>query len=112
MDAKQKKWLWISIGLSMVILLVMMVLTFDENTVEALKNLNPWYLVLAFGLHMLAMCVWAVRIQVMCKALGYVIPFLHSLNMVCAGQLIASITPSQAAASRFGFMNSTKLRCQ
>ncbi len=95
MDAKQKKWLWISIGLSMVILLVMMVLTFDENTVEALKNLNPWYLVLAFGLHMLAMCVWAVRIQVMCKALGYVIPFLHSLNMVCAGQLIASITPSQ-----------------
>ncbi|MDV0442884.1 flippase-like domain-containing protein [Methanorbis rubei] len=95
MDAKQKKWLWISIGLSMVILLVVMILTFDEDTVEALKNLNPWYLLLAFGLHMLAMCVWAVRIQVMCKALGYVIPFFHSLNMVCAGQLVASITPSQ-----------------
>lgn len=50
MDAKQKKWLWVSIGLSMVILLGVAAFTFDENTVESLKNLNPWYLLLAFGL--------------------------------------------------------------
>lgn len=95
MDAKQKKWLWISIGLSMVILLVVMILTFNENTVESLKNLNSWFLMFAFCLHMIAMCVWALRIQVMCKSLGYLVPLQHCLNMVCAGQLIASITPSQ-----------------
>ncbi|HJJ96511.1 MAG TPA: flippase-like domain-containing protein [Methanocorpusculum sp.] len=95
MDTKQKKWLWISIGLSMVILLAVMVLTFNENTIESLKNLNPWFLLLAFCLHMAAMCVWALRIRVMCRSLGYLVPLRHCLNMVCAGQLIASITPSQ-----------------
>ena len=95
MDAKQKKWLWVSIGLSMVILLAVLVLTFNENTIESLKNLNPWFLLLAFCLHMAAMCVWALRIRVMCGALGYLVPLRHCLNMVCAGQLIASITPSQ-----------------
>lgn len=95
MDAKQKKWLWVSIGLSMVILLAVLVLTFNENTIESLKNLNPWFLLLAFCLHMAAMCVWALRIRVMCRALGYLVPLRHCLNMVCAGQLIASITPSQ-----------------
>ena len=95
MDTKQKKWLWLSIGLSMVILLAVMVLTFNEHTIESLKNLNPWFLLLAFCLHMAAMCVWALRIRVMCKSLGYQVPLRHCLNMVCAGQLIASITPSQ-----------------
>ena len=89
MDTKQKKWLWISIGLSMVILLAVMVLTFNENTVELLKIL------LAFCLHMTAMCVWALRIRVMCRSLGYLVLLRHCLNMVCAGQLIASITLSQ-----------------
>jgi len=95
MDTKQKKWLWISIGLSMVILLAVMVLTFNENTIESLKNLNLWFFLLAFCLHMTAMCVWALRIRVMCESLGYLVPLRHCLNMVCAGQLIASITPSQ-----------------
>ncbi len=95
MDSKQKKWLWISIGLSMVILAVVLVLTFDENTITALKNLNPWYLLLAFGLHLLAMGIWGLRIKVMCKSLGYRIAYSHCVNMVCAGQLVASVTPSQ-----------------
>ena len=95
MDSKQKKWLWISIGLSMAILLAVIVLTFNENTIESLKNLNPWFLLLAFCLHMAAMCIWALRIRVMCRSLGYLVPLKHCLNMVCAGQLIASITPSQ-----------------
>ena len=95
MDSKQKKWLWISIGLSMAILLAVIVLTFNENTIESLKNLNPWFLLLAFCLHMTAMCIWALRIRVMCRSLGYLVPLKHCLNMVCAGQLIASITPSQ-----------------
>ncbi|MDO5845041.1 MAG: flippase-like domain-containing protein, partial [Methanocorpusculum sp.] len=49
----------------------------------------------AFLVHMAAMCVWALRIIVMCKSLGFKVGFRHSLNMVCSGQLFASITPSQ-----------------
>jgi uncharacterized protein (TIRG00374 family) len=95
MDAKQKKLLWGSIGLSMIILILVMAMTFDEDTITALLNLNLWYLLLAIGLHLLAMGIWATRIRVMCRSLGYRIPFFHCLNMVCAGQLVASITPSQ-----------------
>ena len=79
----------------MAILLAVIVLTFNENTIESLKNLNPWFLLLAFCLHMTAMCIWALRIREMCRSLGYRVPLKHCLKMVGAGQLIASITPSQ-----------------
>jgi uncharacterized protein (TIRG00374 family) len=95
MDKKQKKWLWISIGLSIVILLVVMILTFNENTIESLKNLNPWFLLFAFSLHMIAMCIWALHTQIICKSLGYLVPLRHGQNIICAGQLIAPMTPSQ-----------------
>lgn len=95
MDAKQKKFLWISIGLSLAVLLIVVLLTFNEDTIIAIQQLNPLYLLLAFMIHMLAMCFWAARIVVMCRSLGYKVPFGHSLNMVCAGQLVAAITPSQ-----------------
>jgi hypothetical protein len=94
MDAKQKKYLWISIGLSIAVLLAVVILTFDQETITAFQHLNLWYLLLALMVHMLAMCIWAARIVVMCRALGYKIPYRHSLNMVCAGQLIAAITPA------------------
>ncbi len=95
MDAKQKKFLWISIGLSLAVLLIVVLLTFNEDTIIAIQQLNPLYLLLAFMIHMLAMCFWAARIVVMCRSLGYKVPFGHSLNMVCAEQLVAAITPSQ-----------------
>lgn len=94
MEARQKKFLWISIGLSLAVLLVVIVMTFNEDTITALQHLNLWYLILAFGLHMIAMGIWAVRIVILSRAMGYKVPYLHSLNMVCAGQLVAAITPS------------------
>ncbi|HJJ50548.1 MAG TPA: flippase-like domain-containing protein [Methanocorpusculum sp.] len=95
MDAKQKKFFWLSIGLSLAVLLIVIILTFNEETIVAIQQLNPFYLLLAFIVHMVGMSFWAARIVVMCRSLGYKVPFRHSLNMVCAGQLIASITPSQ-----------------
>ncbi len=94
MDAKQKKLLWISIGLSLAILLLVIIFTFNESTIDALKNLNVWYLVFAFGLHLLAIVFWGMRILVLCRSLGYKVPLHHCINMAAAGQLLASITPS------------------
>lgn len=95
MDSKQKKFFWLSIGLSLAVLLIVIILTFNEDTIVAIQQLNPFYLLLAFIIHMAAMGFWAARILVMCRSLGYKVPFRHSFNMVCAGQLIAAITPSQ-----------------
>lgn len=94
MDAKHKKLLWISIGLSLGILLLVIIFTFDDGTIEALQNLNAWYLLLAFGLHLLAIVFWGLRIMVLSRSLNYKVPLHHCINMAAAGQLLASITPS------------------
>ncbi|HJJ84421.1 MAG TPA: lysylphosphatidylglycerol synthase transmembrane domain-containing protein, partial [Methanocorpusculum sp.] len=94
MDAKYKKLLWISIGLSLGIMLLVILFTFDEETVVALKNFDYRFLLLAFGLHLLAIVFWGMRIVVLCKSLGYRVPLRHCINMAAAGQLLAAITPS------------------
>ena len=94
MEPKYKKLLWISIGLSLVALLVVILLTVDENTIKNLTQINGWFLALAFGLHLLAIFFWGCRILFLSKSLGYRVPLKHCVNMAAAGQLIAAITPS------------------
>ena len=94
MDAKYKKLLWISIGLSLGIMLLVILFTFDEETVVALKNFDYRFLLIAFGLHLLAIVFWGLRIVVLYKSLGYRVPLQHSINMAAAGQLLAAISPS------------------
>jgi uncharacterized protein (TIRG00374 family) len=95
MDRTQKRWLVFSVGISVAVLVLMLVLTFDAETLTALENYNLRYLALGFGLHILALLVWALRIQLMCRSLNYRVPFLHSLNLVSANLLVAALTPSQ-----------------
>ncbi|HJJ42463.1 MAG TPA: flippase-like domain-containing protein [Methanocorpusculum sp.] len=94
MDAKYRKYLWISIGLSLAVLLAVVIFTFDENTISALQNLDYKYILLAFALHITALFFWGLRILVLSKSLGYKVPFSHCINMAAAGQLLAAITPS------------------
>ena len=94
MDAKYKKLLWISIGLSLGIMLLVILFTFDEETLVALKNFDYRFLLLAFGLHLLAIVFWGIRILVLCRSLGYRVPLRHCINMAASGQLLAAITPS------------------
>ena len=94
MEAKYRKLLWIAIGISLVALLVVILLTFDENTIDNLSRLNGWCLLGAFGLHLLAIVFWGARILFLCRSLGYKVPLRHCINMAAAGQLIAAITPS------------------
>lgn len=96
MDKTQMKWLYISVGFSLVVLVIILVLTINENTITYLKEINPVFLILAFLTHVLTMCFWAMRVKLMSGSLGYRIGFLYSLNLVFANLLAAAITPSQA----------------
>ena len=96
MDSTQKKWLFISIGFSLVVLVIILFLTINENTLTYLKEINLWFLLLAFMTHVLTMCFWAWRVQKMTGSLGYQIGFFYSLNLVFANLLAAAITPAQA----------------
>lgn len=95
MNKAQKKWLYISVGISVIALVAMLLLTFDANTIVALEKCNPWYILLGFLLHILSIVFWALRIKLMCWSLGYHVPFFHSVNLICANMLVAAVTPSQ-----------------
>jgi uncharacterized protein (TIRG00374 family) len=96
MEKSQVKWLYISIGFSLLVLVIILFLTINENTVQYLQKVNPFFLLLACIAHILSMCFWALRVQKMSGSLGYRIGFLYSLNLVFANLLAAAITPSQA----------------
>lgn len=96
MEKSQKKWLYISIGFSLAVLIVILYLTINENTVQYLQKINPWFLLLAFLTHILTMCFWAWRVKKMSGSLGYNIGFFYSLNLVFANLLAAAVTPAQA----------------
>jgi len=96
MERSQVKWLYISVGFSLLVLVIILYLTINENTVQYLKEVNPFFLLLAFLTHILTMCFWAWRVQKMTGSLGYRIGFFYSLNLVFANLLAAAITPAQA----------------
>ena len=96
MDKSMVKWLYISVGFSLFVLVGILFLTINENTLTYLSQMNPWFLLLAFLTHLLTMCFWAWRVQMMTGSLGYRIGFFYSLNLVFANLLAAAVTPAQA----------------
>jgi uncharacterized protein (TIRG00374 family) len=96
MDSSQRKWLFISVGFSLLVLVVILFFTINENTLTYLKEINPGFLLLAFMTHVLTMCFWAMRVKKMTGSLGYRIGFFYSLNLVFANLLAAAVTPAQA----------------
>ena len=95
MDKSQKRWLFISLGISLAVLFAMLILTFDTSTLDELEKCNPWILLLALVMHIFSLGFWALRIKFMCRSLGYKVPFFHSFNLVCSNMFLASVTPSQ-----------------
>jgi uncharacterized protein (TIRG00374 family) len=95
-EKSQRNWLYISVGFSILVLIIILYLTINENTLRYLRQANPVYLLLAFLTHILTMCFWAGRIQKMSGSLGYRIGFFYSLNLVFANLLAAAVTPAQA----------------
>jgi hypothetical protein len=96
MEKKQKKWLWISLGFSAVVLVAVLYFTVDAETITYLRQLRVPFLILALCTHLAALGFWALRIKFMSRSLGYRVGFLYALNIVFAKMLVAAITPSQA----------------
>lgn len=96
MEKAQKRWLLISLAISIVVLFVVLIITFDpKQTFEALEQSNLWLIALAVVMHIGSLAVWALRIKFMCRSLGYKVPFFHSLNLVFSNNFVAAVTPSQ-----------------
>jgi uncharacterized protein (TIRG00374 family) len=95
-DRSTWKWLLISVAFSIVVLAVVLLFTINDQTIDSLHKINPVFLALAFIAHLLTLCFWAWRVQLMSGSLGYRLGFLYSLNLVFANLLAAAVTPAQA----------------
>ncbi len=96
MDPTQRKWLILSVGFSVLVLVIMLAFTINEETISSIEKINPVFLLLAFLFHIFTMFFWAWRVQLMSRSLGYRIGFFYSLNLVFANLLAAAVTPAQA----------------
>ncbi|WP_292469722.1 flippase-like domain-containing protein [Methanolobus sp.] len=91
---KTKKWILISLLISLVSGLIVILFTFDAETINALMEIRPQYMFAAACVHALTYIIWGMRTRSLCKALGYNITYLKSFEIVTSGTLAASITPS------------------
>ena len=96
MEKSQRRWLYISVGFSLLVLIGILYFTINQNTLRYIREINPFFLLLAFLTHILTMCFWAMRVKKMSGSLGYHIGFFYSLNLVFANLLAAAVTPAQA----------------
>ena len=101
MERSQRRWLYISVGFSLLVLIVILYFTINQNTLRYIRDINPVFLLLAFLTHILTMCFWAMRVKKMSGSLGYHIGFFYSLNLIFANLLAAAVTPAQAG-ERYG----------
>ncbi len=108
MDHSQKRWLFISLGISCIVLFVMLFFTIDANTLVELQKCNPWLILLAVVMHIFSLVFWALRIKLMCNSLGFKVPFFHSFNLVCSNLFIAAVTPSQIGGEPLRIYELTK----
>lgn len=91
-----KKWLIGSLVISAVSIALVTCLTFNSETIEALRKIKLEYILAAALLHIISYLVWGLRTRTLCKALGYRIGVLKATEIVVSSTFVAGITPSSA----------------
>ncbi|MCQ1536977.1 flippase-like domain-containing protein [Methanosarcina sp. KYL-1] len=93
---RYKKWLAASLLISAVSIAIVLGFTFDPETLEALRKIKTEYIIAAALLHVFSYIVWGFRTRTLCKALGYEIAPLKTIEIVISSVFAAGITPSSA----------------
>lgn len=90
----RKKILLLSLGISLVSALLIILLTTNKETIEAIREIRPEYILLAAGIRLLSFVISAKRTKYLCRALGYRIRTRYSLLNILTGVFLAALTPS------------------
>lgn len=94
--SKFKKLLNASLLISAFSTIVVLVLTVDSNTIDAIMGVKYEYIIAAAALHVFSYVIWGMRTKFMCQALGHNIDILKSAEIVISSTLAAAVTPSSA----------------
>lgn len=84
----------ISFLISISILGAIVFFTVGPKTWEALQHIKFRYIIFSFVLGLLSNCFDSIRIQILCQAFGYHLPFWEGLKAIFAYSFLANITPS------------------
>jgi uncharacterized protein (TIRG00374 family) len=71
-------------------------LTFNTDTIEALKKIKLEYILAAALFHVSSYFIWGARTRALCNALGYRINYFKIIEIVISSIFAAAITPSSA----------------
>lgn len=91
-----KKWLIAALLISVSSTALIVGLTFESKTIDALKSIRLEYILAASLFHILAYLTWSVRFRTLCKALGYRVNFVRSIEITLSSAFAAAITPASA----------------
>lgn len=91
---KIKKWVLLALLTSFISGIIIVYLTFDSGTIDALLGIRPEFILFGISLHAFSYLVWGMRIRVLCNALGYNVRITKTVELVTSSVLAASITPS------------------
>ncbi|HML26263.1 MAG TPA: flippase-like domain-containing protein, partial [Methanomethylovorans sp.] len=94
---KLKKWIVISLLISLISGALVIALTFDASTLEAIVQIKTEYIILAVLLHIFSLFMQGIRIKTMCGALGYDISIKEATKIVTSSMFVAAITPAAVA---------------
>ena len=91
-----KKWLIAALLISVTSTALIVGLTFESKTFDALKEIRLEYILAASLFHILAYIIWGIRFRTLCKALGYRVNFLRAIEITLSSAFAAAITPASA----------------
>lgn len=93
---RYKKWLITALIISAISITLVTGLTFNSETVEALKKIRLEYILAAALSHIFLYFIWGFRVRALCKALGYNVSAIKLTEIVTSSTFVAGITPACA----------------
>jgi len=94
--SRTKKLIALSVALSIFATLAVLYFTFSEETLRALGEIKVEFFFLSLLMHITALFIWGLRINVLSRTLGFRIEFRRALEIVTSSIFMAAITPSHA----------------
>ncbi|HIH69998.1 MAG TPA: flippase-like domain-containing protein [Methermicoccus shengliensis] len=89
-----RRMLLLTVSISVLSVLAVMALTFDEGTILALERIDPWFFLLALCAHLLGYVFGAVRMRSLTHGMGYTVSLRRCMSIVFHNLFLAAITPS------------------
>ncbi|MHC1589227.1 MAG: flippase-like domain-containing protein [Methermicoccaceae archaeon] len=89
-----RKALLIAASISILSILALVLLTFNEETIHAIRHIVPEYLLAAVGAHLLGYVFWGMRTSLLSRGMGYRVSVVRCTSIVLHSLLLSAITPS------------------